>query len=95
MEEKEANIDCSHGAEVHKAGQALCERGRESEDSKPGCQGNCNSLHPQSLLVGMMTMTLMVIFMLMIMMITMVMLMLMMVVSWQLSNQEWQEAAGF
>ena len=85
MEEKEANIDCSHGAQVHKAGQALCERGRESEDSKPGCQGNCNSLHPQSLLVVMMMMPLMVL----LMMITVVMLMLMMAVSWQLSNQEW------
>ena len=45
MEEK---VECTTGAEVHKAGWALL-WGGESEDSNPGCQGNCNSLHPQSL----------------------------------------------
>ena len=54
-------------------------RERESEDSNPGCQGNCNSLHPQSSSVVMMMMVVVMV------MITVVMLML---VPWQLSNQE-------
>ena len=57
----------------------------ESEDSNPGCQGNCNSLHPQSSSVVMMMMVVVLVMVVVMMMITVVMLML---VPWQLSNQE-------
>lgn len=62
-------------------------RERESEDSNPGCQGNCNSLHPQSSSVVMMMMV--------VVLVMMIMVVMLMLVPWQLSNLEWEEAAGF